>query len=139
MSPELRASLSAWKAEAAPARAYQVSRKTNYLGQWILHSGWYPEYHVRLYRRDAQHFVGAIHESVQPRDDSGRKARRIPRSASTGRKVCRRSARVGPQAPCAAICGTTPFARSAEHYAKQDAFTTRAAEELYAQGRGIGG
>ena len=114
VSPELRASLAAWKERAPAGTAYQVSRKTNYLGQWILHSGWYPEYHVRLYRRDAQHFVGAIHESVQPRGDRRpEEARDSAGRARRGRKspqAMRLSG--GPRPFCAATCGTTRFARS---------------------------
>ncbi len=136
VSPELRASLLAWKAGPPAGTAYQVSRKTNYLGQWILHSGWYPEYHVRLYRRDAQHFVGAIHESVQPRDDS--RPEGAPDSALRARPRAKTSAGDGrAERPPGRLRGDLwhySIRTLAEHYAKQDAFTTRAAEELHAQG-----
>jgi len=35
---------------------YEVSRKTFYLGAWIEHSGWYPDFQRRLYRRDEAEF-----------------------------------------------------------------------------------
>lgn len=64
LSPELQAELRAWKEQSQQAVAYAMPRKTYYLGRWILHSGWYPDYKVRLYRRDRAHFVGSLHESV---------------------------------------------------------------------------
>ena len=36
---------------------YSISLLTNYLGGWISHSGWYPDYKVKLYRRDLGRFV----------------------------------------------------------------------------------
>jgi hypothetical protein len=37
-----------------------------YLGRWILHSGWYPDRKVRLYDRRKARWVGDyVHESVQ--------------------------------------------------------------------------
>ena len=32
-------------------RAYEVTRKVFYLGRWIRHGGWYPEWRVRLFDR----------------------------------------------------------------------------------------
>ena len=50
--------------------AYRFNRLTNYCGQWIHHSGWYPDAKLRLWRRTSGHWSGsAIHESVQL-DDS---------------------------------------------------------------------
>ncbi|MCS7023739.1 MAG: glycosyltransferase family 2 protein [Bryobacteraceae bacterium] len=46
--------------------AYTVPRLAQYLGKWILHSGWYPDRKVRLYRRDKARWVGEyVHESVK--------------------------------------------------------------------------
>ena len=43
-----------------------MPRLARYLGRWILHSGWYPDRKVRLYRRDKASWVGDfVHESVQ--------------------------------------------------------------------------
>ena len=52
LSPELRSSILTWKKQAPDKNAYAFSRMTNYLGGWIRHSGWYPEYKIFLYRRD---------------------------------------------------------------------------------------
>jgi len=108
LSPELRSSLLAWKTGAPDRAGYEVARRTNYLGKWIRHSGWYPEYHLRLYRRDGARFVGALHETVRADGPVGRLAGDLLHF--TVRSL-------------------------AEHYAKMEVFTTLAAEELYARGR----
>jgi glycosyltransferase involved in cell wall biosynthesis len=108
VSPELRASLLAWKQSVPACVAYQVGRRTNYLGKWIRHSGWYPEYHLRLYRRDRARFVGRLHESVRADGPTGRLAGELLHY--TVRSLT-------------------------EHYAKLEVFTTLAAEDLYARGR----
>ena len=46
--------------------AYTMPRLAQYLGRWILHSGWYPDRKVRLYDRRKAKWVGDfVHESVQ--------------------------------------------------------------------------
>ena len=46
--------------------AYTMPRLAQYLGRWILHSGWYPDRKVRLYDRRKASWVGDfIHESVE--------------------------------------------------------------------------
>jgi glycosyltransferase involved in cell wall biosynthesis len=108
LSPELRASLTEWKLGAPDCVAYQVARRTNYLGGWIRHSGWYPEFSARLQRRDAVHFAGAIHEAIVVNGAMGK----------LDGDLLHYSIRT-----------------LAEHYAKQEVFTTRAAEDLYARGK----
>jgi glycosyltransferase involved in cell wall biosynthesis len=108
LSSELRESIIGWKQSNPEYVAYRMNRKPNYLGGWIRHSGWYPEYCVRLYRRDAGRFVGAIHESVRVNGRVGLLRGEILHY--TIRSL-------------------------GEHYAKMEAFTTRAAEDLYARGR----
>lgn len=51
---------------AAPRfTAYRVPRLTSYLGRYIRHSGWYPGYVVRLFRRGTAQFTPKlVHESV---------------------------------------------------------------------------
>ena len=45
--------------------AYTVPRLAQYMGKWILHSGWYPDRKVRLYNRNKAQWVGDfVHESV---------------------------------------------------------------------------
>src|SRR5258708_1849562 len=64
LSPELRASVLAWKEQSPEQDGYEILRLTNYLGGWIRHSGWYPEPRLVLYRRGKGKFVVAIHERV---------------------------------------------------------------------------
>jgi len=47
------------------ASGFDFPRKARYLGQWIEHSGWYPDRKVRLYDRRKARWVGDyVHESV---------------------------------------------------------------------------
>lgn len=44
---------------------YTMPRLAQYLGRWILHSGWHPDRKVRLFHRDKAKWVGEfVHESV---------------------------------------------------------------------------
>ncbi|MCU1275541.1 MAG: glycosyl transferase, family 2 [Bryobacterales bacterium] len=46
--------------------AYTMPRLAQYLGRWILHSGWYPDRKIRLYHRAKAKWVGNfVHESVE--------------------------------------------------------------------------
>ena len=46
--------------------AYTMPRLAQYLGRWILHSGWYPDRKVRLYdRRKAKWTGNFVHEGVR--------------------------------------------------------------------------
>jgi glycosyltransferase involved in cell wall biosynthesis len=52
--------------------AYTLPRLAQYLGRWILHSGWYPDRKVRLYDRRKAEWVGDyVHESVKVRGRVG--------------------------------------------------------------------
>ena len=45
---------------------YTMPRLAQYLGRWILHSGWYPDRKVRLFDRRKAKWVGDyVHESVE--------------------------------------------------------------------------
>jgi glycosyltransferase involved in cell wall biosynthesis len=45
---------------------YTVPRLAQYLGRWILHSGWHPDRKVRLFDRRKANWVGEfVHESVR--------------------------------------------------------------------------
>jgi glycosyltransferase involved in cell wall biosynthesis len=47
---------------------YLVRRKTYFLGRWMTHGGWHPDYVLRLFRKDAGGFDNAlVHESVRVR------------------------------------------------------------------------
>ena len=45
---------------------YTMPRLAQYLGRWILHSGWYPDRKIRLFDRKRAKWVGEfVHESVR--------------------------------------------------------------------------
>lgn len=48
--------------EAGILRVGEVNRLTNYCGQWVRHSGWYPDRKVRLWPNGSAVWEGAIHE-----------------------------------------------------------------------------
>jgi glycosyltransferase involved in cell wall biosynthesis len=72
LSSTLRDSLFEWKKQTPAFSVYEVARRTWYLGKWIHHSGWYPDFQRRLYRRDAASFSGIIHESLKFAGKPGR-------------------------------------------------------------------
>jgi glycosyltransferase involved in cell wall biosynthesis len=75
VSPALRRSIEKVKEEGPRCEGYRVARRAWYLGRWINHGGWYPDYQVRLYRRDCAAWVGDfVHESVRVQGRVGRLA-----------------------------------------------------------------
>jgi glycosyltransferase involved in cell wall biosynthesis len=51
--------------------AYALPRLSSYCGHFIRHSGWYPDYIVRLFRRESGRFsTDLVHESVDVRQVS---------------------------------------------------------------------
>jgi glycosyltransferase involved in cell wall biosynthesis len=65
LSSELRESLLAWKRIEPEFSVYELARRAWYLGAWIKHSGWYPDYQKRLYRSGSASFTGMVHESLR--------------------------------------------------------------------------
>lgn len=52
---------------------YEVPRAAYFLGKWIKHSGWYPGYVVRLFRRGAGRFTeDKVHERLEIEGNVGR-------------------------------------------------------------------
>ena len=72
ISTELKHSLLEWKSQTPEYAAYEMSRLTWYLGAWIRHSRWYPDYQRRLYRRDKTKFSGVIHSALDYKGAIGR-------------------------------------------------------------------
>jgi glycosyltransferase involved in cell wall biosynthesis len=102
-----------WRIKKAGPRfdGYSMPRMAQYLGRWILHSGWYPDRKVRLYdRRKAKWVGGYVHESVEV---DGR----------VGHLQCNLL-----HYTCSSV---------SEHLKTMDRYTTLAAEELVAQGRQV--
>ena len=74
LSSALQSALLDWKKRVPQFDVYEVARKTWYLGEWIKHSGWYPDFKKRLYRRETAHFAGSLHESLEYDGKCGRLA-----------------------------------------------------------------
>jgi glycosyltransferase involved in cell wall biosynthesis len=72
LSPELRTALLAWKEAEPKFSVYEFARRTWYLGAWVKHTGWYPDFQRRLFRRDAAQFSGIIHEALRFEGKPGR-------------------------------------------------------------------
>ena len=68
VTPELRKSIEKLRALDADqlADGYRIARKTFYMDRWIRHSGWYPDYQMRLYRKNKSYWDGvAPHETAR--------------------------------------------------------------------------
>jgi glycosyltransferase involved in cell wall biosynthesis len=72
LSSPLQTSLLEWKKHTPVFSVYEMARRTWYLGAWIRHSGWYPDFQRRLYRRDEAEFSGIVHESLRSAGKAGR-------------------------------------------------------------------
>lgn len=72
LSGELRESILKWKAAPPEFPVYEIARLAWFLGAWIHHSRWYPDWQRRLYDRRKAHFSGAIHESLRFQGSVGR-------------------------------------------------------------------
>src|SRR3984893_6418268 len=63
LSPELRDTLLTWKKKEPEFAVYEFARRTWYLGAWVWHTRWYPDYQRKLYRRDKSRFEGPEHDT----------------------------------------------------------------------------
>ena len=64
ISPELRRSIEQVLSHDTGGEpyTYRIGRKNRYLGRWIRHCGWYPEYRTRLAKTGHARWEGTIHE-----------------------------------------------------------------------------
>ena len=70
--PALRHEILAAVTNPKGAVAFSMPRKTIHFGRWIRHGGWYPNRHLRLFKRKAGRWVGSeVHERWQPAGPSG--------------------------------------------------------------------
>jgi len=114
VSPELAAELREIKRQGpGEAAGFRVPRLAWYRGRWIRHSGWYPDHKLRLYDRRRGRWVGDyVHERVEV---------------------------AGPPSRIGTLRGDLlHFTRDslAEHFRTMDRYTTLAAQETFAEGRG---
>ena len=72
LSEELKESVHRWKERTPQFDVYEMPRLTSYLGAWIHHSRWYPDWQRRIYRRDKASFSGVIHSALCFEGEIGR-------------------------------------------------------------------
>ncbi|ARP75984.1 MULTISPECIES: glycosyltransferase family 2 protein [Bordetella] len=66
VTPELAGEIQAAMAGAS-ADCYEIARLSDFCGRFIRHSGWWPDYVLRLFRRGSARFTdAAVHERVVP-------------------------------------------------------------------------
>lgn len=58
LTPELSDALQQIRAQGTEFDGFCMARRAWYLGRWILHSGWYPDWQTRLYRRAVTRWEG---------------------------------------------------------------------------------
>jgi glycosyltransferase involved in cell wall biosynthesis len=112
LSELLQAEIMTLRCTEPTAAGFCFPRRAQYLGGWIMHSGWYPDKKVRLYDRRSARWTGDyVHERV-----------RVSGAVSelTGNLL---------HFTCASL---------EEHRRTMERYTTLAAEELRAQGRQSG-
>ncbi len=91
---------------------YTMPRLAQYLGRWILHSGWYPDRKVRLFNRNKAKWVGEyVHESVVVDGSTGHLETNLLHYT------------------CSSL---------SEHLRTMDRYTTLAAEQIVAQRKPVG-
>ncbi len=91
---------------------YLIPRRSYFLGRWIKYGGWYPDYSVRLFRKDKGRFEQReIHESVKINGKTGRL--KNPLEHYTYRSL-------------------------SEYIRRMDSYSTLAAREMAKTGRGSG-
>jgi glycosyltransferase involved in cell wall biosynthesis len=108
LSSALQTSLLEWKKREPKLPVYEMARRAWYRGGWVQHSGWYPDFQRRLYRRDRARFSGIVHESLRFEGQAGRLRGDLLHY---------------------------PVGSFAEHQEKVDRYTTLAAQQMYAEGK----
>ncbi len=59
-------------ASSSSLDGYRIPRKTFFLGKWVRHGGWYPDYNLRLFRKEKGRFQErAVHEAVRVKGTVG--------------------------------------------------------------------
>jgi glycosyltransferase involved in cell wall biosynthesis len=73
LTPELAAEIQRVMCDGHDYAGFRMPRRTRFLGRWIYHCGWYPDYLLRLFRKAKGGFDGAIiHEQVRVDGTCGR-------------------------------------------------------------------
>ena len=108
VTPELRAAIEGLPDQPEPA-AFALNRLSSFLGVWIRHCGWHPEHVVRLFDRRRARFDGKpVHESIEAQGE----VRALP-----------------------GLLRHYTYASLEAYTAKQNRYSSLAAEEMARQGR----
>ncbi|MEX0966640.1 MAG: glycosyltransferase family 2 protein [Bacteroidia bacterium] len=109
LSPALQNELAQTK--SGKERFFTINRLNNYCGKWIRHSGWYPDYKVRLFDRRQAKWVGDyVHEKLEL------EAGIVPRTLN-------------------GVCYHFTISSVAQHVEQINKFSTLSALELKAKGK----
>jgi glycosyltransferase involved in cell wall biosynthesis len=109
VTPELRREMEAVMREAGAAEAYDIPRLSSYCGKFMRHSGWYPDYVTRLFRRGRARFSDdLVHERLVVDGKTARLQRELLHYAFDGMEEVLR---------------------------KMDQYSTAGAQRMHAQGR----
>jgi glycosyltransferase involved in cell wall biosynthesis len=66
VSDELREEIQKTINSQDPLDGYYLPRRSSFLGQWIKHGGWYPDWVLRLFKKDKGEFTPRlVHEEVK--------------------------------------------------------------------------
>jgi hypothetical protein len=64
VTPELKAEIQQ-AMQTSDSNGFEIPRLSNYCGRQMRHGGWFPDYVLRLFRRECGHFTNAIvHERI---------------------------------------------------------------------------
>ncbi len=75
VTPELRAEMEAGMGDDR-ADGFEIPRLSSFCGRFMRHSGWYPDYVMRLFRRGSASFTDAlVHEGVELKGRTARLSR----------------------------------------------------------------
>jgi glycosyltransferase involved in cell wall biosynthesis len=112
VSPELVNEIKQLKlGDSAAPSAFEMPRLTYYLDRWIKHSGWHPDYKLRLYNRKRARWRGDyVHETLQVD---------------------------GPVQRINADILHYTVRNASEHHLRMDRYTTLAAQQLSSQGKQV--
>ena len=66
LADDLQSELLAWKGEEHRSDGYYIPRTALFMGRWIRHTTWYPDFQLRLFRRSKGKWEGGrVHESFK--------------------------------------------------------------------------
>ena len=72
VTEELRLEIQEALKKDPPVAGFRIPRKNFFCGQWIRHGGWYPNFQLRLYRKEAGKFAPReVHEQLEVKGPVG--------------------------------------------------------------------